>query len=65
MNILNFFQKIPEFLSEVKTEMKKVSWPTRQQALRNTAIVIGATVATAILLGGLDALFTWIINKVI
>jgi preprotein translocase subunit SecE len=65
MDIGNFFKKIPKFFSEVKAEMKKVSWPTRQQTIRNTLIVIGASIVTAIFLGGLDALFTWLINKII
>ncbi|HOK35264.1 MAG TPA: preprotein translocase subunit SecE [Candidatus Pacearchaeota archaeon] len=65
MNINNFFKKIPKFFSEVKAEMKKVSWPTREETLKNTLIVIGTSVVTAIFLGGLDAFFTWIMSKII
>ncbi|HPZ74302.1 MAG TPA: preprotein translocase subunit SecE [Candidatus Pacearchaeota archaeon] len=65
MNISNFFKKIPNFFSEVRTEMKKVSWPTRQETIRNTVLVISVSIVTAIFLGGLDALFAWIINKII
>ncbi|MGB4253680.1 MAG: preprotein translocase subunit SecE [Minisyncoccales bacterium] len=65
MNISNFFKKIPKFFSEVRTEMKKVSWPTRQETIRNTVLVISVSIVTAIFLGGLDALFAWIINKII
>ncbi|HOA47537.1 MAG TPA: preprotein translocase subunit SecE [Candidatus Pacearchaeota archaeon] len=65
MNISNFFKKIPNFFSEVRTEMKKVSWPTRQETIKNTVLVISVSIVTAIFLGGLDALFAWIINKII
>ena len=65
MNISNFLKKIPNFFSEVRTEMKKVSWPTRQETIRNTVLVISVSIVTAIFLGGLDALFAWIINKII
>lgn len=61
----NFFKKIPKFFSEVKEEMKKVSWPTRQETIRGTLIVIGALIVTAIFLGGLDAFFAWIMSKLI
>ena len=65
MKIGNVLQKVVKFLAEVRIEMKKVSWPTRQQTWRNTSIVIGVSVATAVFLGGLDAVFAWLINKII
>lgn len=65
MNVQNFFKKIPKFFSEVKSEMKKVSWPTRQETIKNTLLVVGVSIVTAIFLGGLDALFAWIINQII
>ncbi len=53
------FGKNPlNFLKEVKTELTKVTWPTRTEALRLTAIVIGVSLAVGIYLGGLDYVFT-------
>lgn len=46
------------YLKEVKTEMQRVSWPTRQEAIRLTLIVIGVTVVVAVLIGAFDFLFT-------
>jgi preprotein translocase subunit SecE len=63
MNLANFPIKIVTFLKEVRLEMKKVNWPTRQQTVRYTLIVIGVSVAVAAFLGGLDFLFTTILNK--
>ena len=45
--------------------MKKVNWPTRQQTTRYTLIVIGVSLAVAMFLGGLDFIFTIILNKFI
>jgi len=59
------FAKIQTFLKEVFLEMRKVNWPTRQETLRYTLIVIGVSVGTAILLGGFDFLFTRLLNKLI
>ncbi|HUS60492.1 MAG TPA: preprotein translocase subunit SecE [Nevskiaceae bacterium] len=46
------------YLKEVKTEMQRVSWPTRQEAIRLTLIVVGVSVVVAALIGGFDFLFT-------
>lgn len=63
--VLNVFGKIITYLKEVKIELKKVNWPTRKQATKYTLIVIGVSIATAIFLGGVDFLFTWLISKFI
>jgi len=50
--------KIKNFFKEVIAEVKKVDWPSRQDTLRYTAIVIGISLAIAVFLGVLDkALF--------
>lgn len=64
-NPINLIKKIPSFFSEVKKEMKKVTWPTRKETTNKTLIVIGISVATAALLGGLDAFFAWVVRIVI
>ncbi len=56
-------QRITIFLKEVKVELKKVNWPTRQETINYTLIVIGVSLAVAIFLGGLDFIFTWLLNN--
>ena len=46
------------FLKEVRTELSKVAWPRKDQAVRLTLIVVGVSVITAFFLGGFDFLFT-------
>ncbi len=65
MNFSNISNKITTFLKEARLEMKKVNWPTRQETLRYTLIVVGVSLAVAIYLGGLDFIFTQILNKFI
>lgn len=62
---MKLFTKITAYLKEVRLEMKKVNWPTRQETLRYTLIVIGISLAVAIFLGGIDFLFTTLLNKFI
>lgn len=46
------------FLNEVKDELAKVAWPTREQTLRYTVLVIIVTLAVGVFLGGLDYILT-------
>ncbi len=57
--------KVLTFLREVRAELGKVSWPTRRQLLVYTGVVIGLSLFFAVYLGGLDALFAWLLNLVI
>lgn len=53
------------FLQEVKAEMSKVIWPTRQQAIQLTVVVIVVSILVGAYVGGLDYLFTNIVNTLI
>lgn len=50
MGLFNYFK-------ETKTEMKHVNWPTRQQTISFTIIVIVLSVLVAAFLGFFDYLF--------
>ncbi len=50
-------QKITQFLREAWAELSRVVWPTRQQTLHYTILVVIISIATAIFLGVLDFLF--------
>ena len=43
-----------EFLAESRFELRKVVWPTRQEALRMTWVVAVVVVVLSLLLGGFD-----------
>lgn len=45
-----------EFAKEAKIEARKVVWPTRQEALQTTFIVLVATLIMSLILWGLDSL---------
>lgn len=53
------------FLREVRSELRKTSFPDRHVTAKNTAIVIAFSVAIALFLGGLDMLFSYILNAYI
>jgi preprotein translocase subunit SecE len=53
------------FLKEVQSELLKVSWPSRPQAIRLTLIVIAVSVIVALYIGGLDYLFTNLVTLLV
>ncbi len=49
---------IQRYFRETIGELRKVSWPTRPEAIGLTKIVILVMIVMAAILGGLDALFS-------
>lgn len=50
------------FAKESKTEVRKVVWPTRQEAVQTTGIVLVATLIMSLLLWGLDSVLFWLVG---
>lgn len=57
--------KIKKYLKDVYIELTKVTWPTRQQAIKMTAVVLGASLLVGLYIGGLDLMFTSILGNII
>ena len=58
-------ERVITFLKEARLELKKVSWPTRSQTVRYTLAVIVMSLAVAAFLGGLDAVFAYLVNALL
>ena len=50
----NIFQRLWKFLGEVRQEMRRVSWPTRDQMVAFTTVTIITTTALTFFTFGLD-----------
>ena len=46
--------KVINFLKDVRVELSKVNWPTRNQTIQYTLIVIGVSLFLALFLGAID-----------
>ena len=53
------------FLQEVKTELARVTWPSRDDVIKLTTIVIIVSVGIGFYIGGLDWLMTYLTNTLI
>lgn len=60
-----FFARIAKFFREVKSEMKKVVWPTWSQTVNNTVIVIAVIIIVGVFLAIVDTLFGGVVRGVI
>lgn len=56
---------IIRYIRETRAELRKVSWPSREQTIRLTQIVLGVTFAMGLFLWLVDVLFSWWLEGVL
>lgn len=59
---MNPIQQLVDYVRSSKAEALKVSWPSKQETIRYSSIVIGASVAIALAFGAIDYGFTSLFN---
>ncbi len=57
------FKKIRVFLEQVRAELKRVSWPKKEDLTRSTSVVIIMILITAVIIGLLDRIFNAVVLK--
>ena len=60
-----FFSRMIKFFKEVKSEMKKVVWPSWSQTVRNTMIVIAVIIMVGIFLAIVDTVFGGVVRGIV
>ena len=55
-----FFARMGKWFRDMKSELKKVQWPTRKQTINNTLIVIACVVVVGIFI----ALFDYVAGEI-
>ena len=51
-----FFQRVGKWFREMKSELKKVVWPSRKALTQNSLISLGVMLVSAVVLWGFDEL---------
>ena len=51
-----------EFVSESLFELRKVVWPTRQESIRVTGVVLAVVVIVSLILSAFDLIISWLIR---
>ena len=54
--------RIGKFLRESRAELRKVTWPTRNELITYTAVVIVSTAICALFLGVVDLIFSQLLG---
>ena len=57
--------RVREFVQDVLTEFRKVTWPSRQELINSTTVVIVVTVVLAFFLGGVDIALTKLVERIL
>ena len=52
-----FFSRIKKFFKDTKSELKKVTWPSKEQLKQNTGVIIAFIILVAIFLFVFDVAF--------
>lgn len=53
-----------KFFREIKAEMKKVSWPSKEQLIHNTLIIVIFIAIATVILSVLDVGFSWLFSLI-
>jgi preprotein translocase subunit SecE len=59
------FGELKSFFSEVKSELKKVTWPSKQEVYNTTIVVILTTVFFGFYLYGLDLVMSQVFTRIL
>jgi len=58
-------RKVTKFFKEVKAEMKKVTWPTKDVLIKYTEVVLAVVIAFTALIFVADSIFSYLLKLVI
>ncbi|MDE3243811.1 MAG: preprotein translocase subunit SecE [Nitrospirota bacterium] len=59
------WDNIKQFVLDVKAEVKKVSFPSREETIGSTLVVIVFCLVMSIYLSVVDSFLVWLVSKVI
>ena len=62
---VGFFKRIARYFREMKSELKKVVWPTFKQIRNNTGVVITALILVGAIIAVLDFFFQFLVNALL
>jgi len=57
-------EKIKKYLKEVVAELRKATWPTKDELIGSTIVTIVVSCIIAIFIGIVDRLLTWFIQSI-
>jgi preprotein translocase subunit SecE len=62
---MSFVKRAQEFFLEVLAEFRRVTWPSRQELINSTTVVLMVTLVLAFFLGAVDIGLARIVEKIL
>jgi len=59
------WSSITEFLSDVRSELKKISYPTKSETIGSTTVVLLFCVIMSLYLSVVDSFLVWLISRIV
>ena len=63
-SIKKFFSQLGKRFTDVKSEMKKIVWPSKSQVINNTIVVIIVSLIAAAFIFGVDTVFSLVLGLI-
>jgi preprotein translocase subunit SecE len=61
---VRWYNRLWTFLKDARSELKKVTWPSRKEVTSTTLVVIAATIFFGFFLFFMDVIFSWAISQI-
>jgi preprotein translocase subunit SecE len=61
---IRWTKKLGNFLKDVRAELNKVTWPSKNEVVSTTVVVIAATIFFGFYLFFMDVIFSWAITQI-
>ena len=61
---VRWYKRLSNFLREARAELKKVTWPSKNEVYSTTIVVIFATFFFGFYLYFMDLIFSWVIKQI-
>ncbi len=62
---LGFFKRVQKWFREMRSELKKVIWPTPKQTAKNTGVALVVMAISAVVIWGFDEIAQMIVRAII
>ena len=62
---LSFMQRVKKWLREMRSELKKVIWPSRKQTTNNTLVALVVMAGSAVVIWSFDELAQFVVRAII
>lgn len=62
---VGFLKKAARYFKDLRSEFKKIVWPTKKQVINNTLVVIVVVVIVGLFVAGLDALLSLLVRLIL